>query len=152
MIDEVSFSGTTYAPTPQRFEAGTPNVSGAIGLATAIDYLRQHDMNELACHENELLQFTQTELLSIPGLTIHGTTPNKASVISFLIEGVHPHDLATLLDGEGIAIRTGHHCCQPLMKKLGVEATARASYSMYNTLEDVNIFTDAVKRAVQILG
>ena len=151
MIDEVSFSGTTYAPTPQRFEAGTPNVSGAIGLATAIDYLRQHDMNELARHENELLQFTQTELLSIPGLTIHGTTPNKASVISFLIEGVHPHDLATLLDGEGIAIRTGHHCCQPLMKVLGVQATARASFAFYNSMEDAERFITAVQKSVSIL-
>jgi cysteine desulfurase/selenocysteine lyase len=108
-------------------------------------------MNELARHENELLQFTQTELLSVPGLTIHGTTPNKASVISFLIEGVHPHDLATLLDGEGIAIRTGHHCCQPLMKVLGVQATARASFAFYNSMEDAERFITAVQKSVSIL-
>jgi len=151
MIDEVSFSGTTYAPSPQRFEAGTPNVPGAIGLASAIDYLGQHDMDELAHHENDLLQFTEGELLSIPGLKIYGTTPNKASVISFSIKGVHPHDLATLLDGEGVAIRTGHHCCQPLMEALGVQATARASFAFYNSMEEAERFVTAVKKSISIL-
>jgi cysteine desulfurase/selenocysteine lyase len=152
MIDEVSFSGTTYAPSPQRFEAGTPNVAGAIGLASAIDYLGQHDMDELAHHENDLLQFTEGELLSIPGLKIYGTTPNKASVISFSIKGVHPHDLATLLDGEGVAIRTGHHCCQPLMEALGVQATARASFAFYNSMEEAERFVTAVKKSISILS
>ena len=152
MIDEVSFSGTTYAPSPQRFEAGTPNVAGAIGLASAIDYLGQHDMDELALHENALLQFTEGELLNIPGLTIYGTTPNKASVISFSIKGVHPHDLATLLDGEGVAIRTGHHCCQPLMEALGVQATARASFAFYNSMEEAERFVAAVKKSISILS
>jgi cysteine desulfurase/selenocysteine lyase len=152
MIDEVSFSGTTYAPSPQRFEAGTPNVAGAIGLASAIDYLGQHDMDELAHHENALLQFTEGELLNIPGLTIYGTTPNKASVISFSIKGVHPHDLATLLDGEGVAIRTGHHCCQPLMEALGVQATARASFAFYNSMEEAERFVTAVKKSISILS
>ena len=152
MIDEVSFSGTTYAPSPQRFEAGTPNVAGAIGLASAIDYLGQHDMDELALHENALLQFTEGELLNIPGLKIHGTTPNKASVISFSIKGVHPHDLATLLDGEGVAIRTGHHCCQPLMEALGVQATARASFAFYNSMEEAERFVTAVKKSILILS
>jgi len=152
MIDEVSFSGTTYAPSPQRFEAGTPNVAGAIGLASAIDYLGQHDMDELALHENALLQFTEGELLNIPGLKIYGTTQNKASVISFSIEGVHPHDLATLLDGEGVAIRTGHHCCQPLMEALGVQATARASFAFYNSMEEAERFVAAVKKSISILS
>ena len=152
MIDEVSFSGTTYAPSPQRFEAGTPNVPGAIGLASAIDYLGQHDMDELAHHENALLQFTEGELLNIPGLKIYGTTPNKASVISFSIKGVHPHDLATLLDGEGVAIRTGHHCCQPLMEALGVQATARASFAFYNSMEEAERFVAAVKKSISILS
>ena len=152
MIDEVSFSGTTYAPSPQRFEAGTPNVAGAIGLASAIDYLGQHDMDELAHHENALLQFTEGELLNIPGLKIYGTTPNKASVISFSIKGVHPHDLATLLDGEGVAIRTGHHCCQPLMEALGVQATARASFAFYNSMEEAERFVTAVKKSISILS
>ena len=152
MIDEVSFSGTTYAPSPQRFEAGTPNVAGAIGLASAIDYLGQHDMDELAHHENALLQFTEGELLNIPGLKIYGTTQNKASVISFSIKGVHPHDLATLLDGEGVAIRTGHHCCQPLMEALGVQATARASFAFYNSMEEAERFVTAVKKSILILS
>ena len=152
MIDEVSFSGTTYAPSPQRFEAGTPNVAGAIGLASAIDYLGQHDMDELAHHENALLQFTEGELLNIPGLKIYGTTQNKASVISFSIKGVHPHDLATLLDGEGVAIRTGHHCCQPLMEALGVQATARASFAFYNSMEEAERFVTAVKKSISILS
>ncbi len=152
MIDEVSFRGTTYAPSPQRFEAGTPNVAGAIGLATAIDYLASQDMEKLAQHENSLLQFTQNELQLIPGLKIHGTTPDKAAVISFSIEGIHPHDLATLLDGEGIAIRTGHHCCQPLMEVLGVPATARVSFAFYNSLEDAERFVTAVKKAISILS
>ena len=152
MIDEVSFCGTTYAPSPQRFEAGTPNVAGAIGLASAIDYLGQHDMDELALHENALLQFTEGELLNIPGLKIHGTTPNKASVISFSIKGVHPHDLATLLDGEGVAIRTGHHCCQPLMEALGVQAPARASFAFYNSMEEAERFVAAVKKSISILS
>jgi cysteine desulfurase/selenocysteine lyase len=152
MIDEVSFRGTTYAPSPQRFEAGTPNVAGAIGLAAAIDYLASQDMEKLAQHENTLLHFTQNELQAIPGLKIHGTTANKAAVISFSVEGIHPHDLATLLDAEGIAIRTGHHCCQPLMEVLGVPATARVSFAFYNSLEDAERFVTAVKKAISILS
>ena len=151
MIDEVSFRGTTYAPSPQRFEAGTPNVAGAIGLAAAIDYLASQNMEKFAQHENSLLHFTQDELQAIPGLKIHGTTADKAAVISFSVEGVHPHDLATLLDAEGIAIRTGHHCCQPLMEVLGVAATARASFAFYNSLEDAERFVTAVKKAISIL-
>ena len=152
MIDEVSFRGTTYAPSPQRFEAGTPNVAGAIGLAAAIDYLASQDMDKLAQHENTLLHFTQNELQAIPGLKIHGTTADKAAVISFSVEGIHPHDLATLLDAEGIAIRTGHHCCQPLMEVLGVPATARVSFAFYNSLEDAERFVTAVKKAISILS
>jgi cysteine desulfurase/selenocysteine lyase len=152
MIDEVSFRGTTYSPSPQRFEAGTPNVAGAIGLAAAIDYLASQNMEKLAQHENSLLHFTQDELQAIPGLKIHGTTADKAAVISFSVEGVHPHDLATLLDAEGIAIRTGHHCCQPLMEVLGVPATARVSFAFYNSLEDAERFVTAVKKAISILS
>jgi len=152
MIDQVSFDGTTYAKGAQRFEAGTPNVCGAIGLGEALDYLNGIEFKQVDAHEKKLLKQTREGLKDIVGLVEHGITAEKAGVFSFTIKGIHPHDLSTLLDAEGIATRTGHHCCQPLMKKLGVEATARASYSMYNTLEDVNIFTDAVKRAVQILG
>jgi cysteine desulfurase / selenocysteine lyase len=152
MIDQVSFQGTTFANGTQRFEAGTPNVAGAIGLAAAINYLAGIDFHQVDAHEKKLLTQTRNELNDIEGLVEYGTTSNKAGVFSFSIAGIHPHDLATLLDAEGIATRTGHHCCQPLMQKIGVEATARASFSLYNTQEDVHAFTDAVKRAVQILG
>lgn len=151
MIDQVSFKGTTFAPSPQRFEAGTPNVAGAIGLATALHYLEKHDLTALAKYENTLLQYAQSGLKEIPGLTIHGTTSDKAAVISFSIEEIHPYDLATLLDGEGIAIRTGHHCCQPLMEVLGVQSTARASFAFYNTLDEAERLVAAVKKSVEIL-
>jgi cysteine desulfurase/selenocysteine lyase len=152
MIDQVSFSGTTFAEGIQRFEAGTPNVSGAIGLGEAVGYLEGIDFQQADVHEKYLLDATREELMEISGLTEHGITLNKAGVFCFSIEGIHPHDLATLLDAEGVATRTGHHCCQPLMKRLGHEATIRASYSIYNTLEDVHIFTNALKRAVKILA
>ena len=151
MIDQVSFQGTTFAPSPQRFEAGTPNVAGAIGLASAIDYLSNYDMTELARHEDSLLQFAQSELQKINGLKIHGNAAEKVAVISFSIEGVHPHDLATLLDSEGIAIRTGHHCCQPLMESLGVSSTARASFAFYNTMEEAERLVEAVQKSASIL-
>ena len=151
MIDQVSFQGTTFAPSPQRFEAGTPNVAGAIGLASAIKYLARHDMKELAQHEDSLLQFSQAELQKINGLKIHGNAKEKVAVISFSIDGVHPHDLATLLDSEGIAIRTGHHCCQPLMKSLGVSSTARASFAFYNTIEEAECLVEAVRKSATIL-
>ena len=151
MIDQVSFQGTTFAPSPQRFEAGTPNVAGAIGLASAIDYLSNYDMTELARHEDSLLQFAQSELQKINGLKIHGNAAKKVAVISFSIEGVHPHDLATLLDSEGIAIRTGHHCCQPLMESLGVSSTARASFAFYNTMEEAERLVEAVQKSASIL-
>ena len=151
MIDQVSFQGTTFAPSPQRFEAGTPNVAGAIGLASAIDYLSNYDMTELARHEDSLLQFAQSELQKINGLKIHGNAAEKVAVISFSIEGVHPHDLATLLDSDGIAIRTGHHCCQPLMESLGVSSTARASFAFYNTMEEAERLVEAVQKSASIL-
>jgi len=152
MIDQVSFSGTTFAEGIQRFEAGTPNVSGAIGLGEAVQYLEGIDFHQAYIHEKYLLDTTREELKEIRGLTEHGTTLGKAGVFCFSVEGIHPHDLATLLDAEGVATRTGHHCCQPLMKKLGHEATARASFSIYNTLEDVHIFANAMKRVIKILA
>jgi cysteine desulfurase/selenocysteine lyase len=152
MIDQVSFDGTTFTTGVQRLEAGTPNVSGAIGLAEAVKYLEKIDFSRAHPHEQNLLALTREHVRDIPGLVEHGTTPDKAGVFCFSIDGVHPHDLATLLDAEGIATRTGHHCCQPLMKRLGYEATARASFSIYNTDEDVVRFTLALKRAVSILA
>ena len=151
MIETVSFDGTTYAPTPQRFEAGTPNVADAIGLVEAFRYLSGIDMNSASRHEAQLLESARQGLQSIDGFVEHGTDKNKAPVLSFSIKNVHPHDLATLLDGEGIAIRTGHHCCQPLMKSLGVEATARASFAMYNTLEEAERLVASVLKAVSVL-
>ena len=151
MIEEVSFEGTTFAPPPQRFEAGTPNVAGAIGLGKAIEYLDQFDMQQISYHEQNLLQIASSGLSQINGFKEHGTTQGKAAVLSFTIEGIHPHDLATFLDAQGIAIRTGHHCCQPLMKCLGVDATARASFAMYNTEEEAALFVNAVSKAVDIL-
>ena len=152
MIDQVSFDETTFTTGVQRLEAGTPNVAGAIGLAEAVQYLKKIDFAGAHPHEKNLLSLTREHIREIPGLVEHGTTPDKAGVFCFSIDGVHPHDLATLLDAEGIATRTGHHCCQPLMKRLGHEATARASFSIYNTDEDVVRFTSALKRAVSILA
>ena len=151
MIDQVSFSGTTFASSPQRFEAGTPNVADAIGLWEALNFLAQYDLNEIQNHERTLLELAQQGLSEIPGFTEHGTAPGKAAVLSFSIEEVHPHDLASILDAEGIAIRTGHHCCQPLMEKLGVPATARASFAFYNTLEETERLVEGTRKAVSLL-
>lgn len=151
MIDEVSFEGTTFAPSPQRFEAGTPNVAGAIGLGTAISYLNQLDMNQVHAHEQNLLKLSQEKLRDIDGFKEYGTTPGKAAVLSFTIDAIHPHDLASILDAEGIAIRTGHHCCQPLMKSLGINATARASFAFYNSEEEAGRLVQAIVKAVKIL-
>ena len=152
MIDQVSFAGTSYTSGVQRFEAGTPNVSGAIGLGEAIRYLKSIDFPKVDSHEKMLLQSTREQLCDVKGLVEHGTVEDKAGVFCFTIEGIHPHDLATLLDAEGIATRTGHHCCQPLMERLGHSATARASFSIYNTIEDVERFCASLKRAANILG
>ena len=151
MIDEVSFEGTTFAVAPQKFEAGTPNVAGAIGLGEAIRFLTSFDFDAIHAHEKKLLELARTGLSEIVGFKEYGTTLDKASVLSFSIESTHPHDLASILDAEGIATRTGHHCCQPLMKKLGIKATARVSFAMYNTVEEVNRFVGATKKAVSIL-
>ena len=151
MIDQVSFEGTTFAPAPQKFEAGTPNVAGAIGLGKAIEYISQYSMEEIVQHEHLLYKTALRGLAEIAGFKEHGTTENKAAVLSFTIENIHPHDLATFLDAQGIAIRTGHHCCQPLMKVLGVEATARASFALYNTEDEAVRLVEAVKKAVSIL-
>lgn len=151
MIDQVSFEGTTFAQAPQKFEAGTPNVGGAVGLGKAIEYISQFSMEEIELHEHKLYKTAIKGLSEIDGFKEHGTTKDKAAVLSFTIENIHPHDLATFLDAQGIAIRTGHHCCQPLMKVLGVEATARASFALYNTEEESERLVEAVKKAVAIL-
>jgi len=151
MIRSVSFEKTIYADIPQRFEAGTPDIAGAIGLGAAIDYLEGLGMDAICEHEENLLEYG-TELLSaIDEVRIIGTAPEKTGVLSFVIEDVHPHDIGTVLDQEGIAIRAGHHCAQPLMERLGVPATARASIGIYNTREDLDCLAGAIRKTIELL-
>jgi len=138
MIRTVTFEKTTFDDIPRKFEAGTPNIAGGIGLGAAIDYLNQFDRNELAEYENELLKYATEKLSEVDGLRIIGTSKEKASVISFIIEGIHPYDIGTIIDTDGIAIRTGHHCTQPIMQRFNVPATARASFAFYNTKEEID--------------
>ena len=152
MIKSVTFEKTIYNDLPFKFEAGTPNIASGIGLGSAIDYLNQLDMRAVGAHEQDLLLYA-TELLSdIKGLRIIGTAKEKASVVSFVINGVHPHDIGTILDDEGIAIRTGHHCAQPLMQRFGVPATARASFALYNTKDEVDALVKGIHKVVEVLG
>jgi cysteine desulfurase/selenocysteine lyase len=144
MIDVVTFEKTTYNNLPHKFEAGTPSISAVIGLGSAVDYIRSVGIDNIHKVEEELLAYGTKKLLAIPGLKIFGTAKNKASVISFGIEGIHPQDLATLIDKEGVAIRTGHHCAQPLMKFFNVPATCRASFSLYNNQEDIDQLVSAL--------
>lgn len=151
MIKEVSFEGSSYADIPYKFEAGTPNISGAIGLGAAIDYLHSLDRDAIIHHEDALLEYATHELSKVNGIQFYGTSPNKASVISFLIDGIHPFDIGTLIDKMGIAVRTGHHCTQPLMNRFCIPGTVRASFTFYNTVEEVDLFIIALKRAIEIL-
>ena len=151
MIKEVSFEHTTYNELPFKFEAGTPDIEGAIALAAAINYMQGLGISNIASHERSLQEYTTSELNNIDGIQLYGTAPQKAAVVSFLIEGIHHYDLGTLLDQMGVAVRTGHHCCQPLMKRYGLTGTVRASFAAYNTEEEVHSFISAVKRASQML-
>ncbi len=137
MILNVTFERTTYNELPYKFEAGTPNMSGAVGLGAAIDYVETLGLDAIAAHEHTLLEAATAALTAIPGLTIIGTAQHKAAVVSFVMAGIHPHDLGTVLDAEGIAVRTGHHCAQPVMDFFDIPATARASFACYNTLTEV---------------
>lgn len=150
MIENVSFEGTTFASVPQKFEAGTPDIASVIGFGAAIDYLEAIGMDRIAAYEHSLLIYATERLLEIPGLRIIGTAKEKAAVISFVLDDVHPHDVGTVLDGEGIAIRTGHHCAQPLMNRMGVPATARASLSFYNTRNDVDRLITALHKTWEL--
>lgn len=152
MIETVSFEGTTFAPVPHKFEAGTPDIASVIGFGAAIEYLTAIGMDRIAAYEHSLLAYASECLSEIPGLRIIGTAKEKAAVISFVLEDAHPHDIGTILDGEGIAIRTGHHCAQPLMSRMGVPATARASFSFYNTREDVDHLVTALRKTLEIFG
>ncbi len=144
MIRSVSFEETRYATLPGKFEAGTPNVAGAIGLCAAIDYLNGIGMNALVAHEQALTRYATPLLEQIPGLRLIGRAKDKSGILSFVLEGIHPHDIGTILDNCGIAIRTGHHCTMPLMKRFGVDATARASFALYNTRQEVDALVAAI--------
>jgi cysteine desulfurase/selenocysteine lyase len=148
MIETVTFEKTTFAAPPHRFEAGTPDIAGAIGLAAAIDYLEGLGLDRIERHEAELTAYGTDLLSGIPELRLVGTAASRIGVLSFVVDGVHPHDLGTILDGEGIAIRAGHHCAQPLMDRFGVSATARASLGVYNDREDLDRLADGVRTAI----
>lgn len=152
MIESVSFEGTTFAPVPQKFEAGTPDIASVIGFGAAIDYLSEIGMDRIAAYEQSLLMYATERLEDLPGLRIIGTAKEKAAVISFVLEGIHPHDIGTILDGCGVAIRAGHHCAQPLMERMGVPATARASLSFYNDREDVDRLIAALQKTQELFG
>jgi cysteine desulfurase/selenocysteine lyase len=152
MIAEVTFEKTTYADLPHKFEAGTPNIEGGIVLGTAIDYMNSIGFENIAAYEQELLDYGTKRLQEIEGLTIYGTSENKASVISFNIEGIHPYDIGTIIDKLGIAVRTGHHCAQPIMNFFNIPGTIRASFAFYNTKEEIDIFVEAVKKAQMMLS
>ncbi len=152
MIETVTFDKTTYAPAPQKFEAGTPNISGAIGLAAALDYITGIGMDRIGSYEHQLLLYAQEKLTQIQGLKIVGTAAEKAAVISFVLPYAHPHDVGTILDGQGVAIRTGHHCCQPVMDRYGIPATARASLAFYNTREDVDQLVLGLEKVREVFG
>jgi len=152
MIRSVSFEKTLYNALPYKFEAGTPNIGATIGLGAAIDYVTALGYKSMARHEHDLLAYSTERLSEIPGLRIIGTAREKASVISFVLEGIHPHDIGTILDHEGVAIRTGHHCAEPLMHRFGVPATARASLAFYNTREEIDRLVAAVEKAKELLG
>ncbi len=151
MIDEVTFEKTTYADLPHKFEAGTPNICGGIAFGAALDYMNAIGFEAIAEYENELLNYATKELLEIEGLRIYGTAKNKTSVISFNIDGIHPYDIGTILDKLGVAVRTGHHCAQPIMDFYKIPGTVRASFSFYNTKEEVDILVEGVKRAKNML-
>ena len=150
MIRSVRIEGTTYADPPAKFEAGTPNISGPVGLAAAADYLDALGVEAVAAHEERLRERTERLLAEIPGVPIVGTAPGKAAVVSFTVEGIHPHDLGTVLDREGVCVRTGHHCTQPLMERFGVPATVRASFGLYNTEEEAGRLADGLRAAIEI--
>ena len=152
MIRQVSFEKTTYAPIPYKFEAGTPNIAGAIGLGTAIDYVNAIGRDNIVAYEHELLQYATDKAHAEPGMRLIGTAENKTSILSFVLEGIHPHDMGTILDHQGIAIRTGHHCAMPVMKFFNVPATARASFSLYNTKADVDALFVGIQKVKEIFA
>ena len=152
MIHTVTFEKTTYAPIPNKFEAGTPPMAAAIGLGAAVDYLSSIGMPTIAAHEHELLRYATEQMAALPGVRLMGTAKDKAAVLSFAVKGIHPHDMGTLLNQEGVAVRTGHHCAQPLMARLGVVATSRASFAFYNTLSDVDALVAGIRTVQKVFA
>jgi cysteine desulfurase/selenocysteine lyase len=152
MIKEVTFAKTTYAELPHKFEAGTPNIAGGIVLGIAIDYMNEVGFENIQEQETMLLNYGTEKLLEIEGLKIYGTAAEKTSVISFNIEGIHPYDIGAIIDKKGIAVRTGHHCAQPIMDFLEIPGTIRASFAFYNTTEEIDLMVDAIKKAQTMLS
>jgi cysteine desulfurase/selenocysteine lyase len=152
MIRSVSFEHTEFAEIPQRFEAGTPHIAGAIGLGAAVDYLSALDRDRVAAHEQTLLSYATERVRDLKGVRIYGTAPEKASILSFTVDTAHPHDVGTILDRSGIAVRAGHHCAQPLMERYGVPGTVRASFGLYNTLDEVDALVDGIRTVKEIFG
>ena len=149
MILSVSFDKTQFNELPYKFEAGTPNIAGTIGLAPALDYLDQLGLDAIAAHEHDLVERATAGLEQIPGVRLIGTAENKASVVSFLLDAIHAHDVGTFLDQDGIAVRAGHHCAQPLLQRFGVPATVRASFGLYNTMQEVDRLVASVRRVAE---
>ena len=150
MIKSVSFEKTTYNELPSKFEAGTPNISGAIGLGEALNYIGSIGLDSIIEYETHLLQFAASKLSELPGLSIIGTAKDNAAVISFVLDEVHPHDIGTMVDMDGVAIRTGHHCTEPLMRRFGVPATSRASFSFYNTTDEINVLYKSLLKVIKM--
>jgi len=150
MIRSVTFAKTTYAGLPQKFEAGTPHIAGVLGLEAAIAYINNIGFDRITKHERDLLEYGTGALSSVPGLRLIGTADRKASILSFVLKGVHAHDIGTIVDAEGVAIRTGHHCTQPVMERFGIPATARASIAMYNTREEIDVLVRALETVRQV--
>ena len=152
MISSVRFEKTTYNKLPYKFEAGTPDIAGAIGLHAALEYVNELGMDAIAAHEDALLAYATRRVAAIPGVRLIGTADHKAGVLSFVLDGVHPHDIGTILDQEGIAIRTGHHCAQPIMDRFGIPATARASFALYNTKAEIDVLVEGIQKVQEVFA
>jgi cysteine desulfurase/selenocysteine lyase len=152
MISKVTFEETTFNELPFKFEAGTSNIADAIGLGSAIDYVTAIGINNIAAHEAVLLEYANQRLKEIPGLKIIGTARNKSAVVSFVFDNIHPHDIGTFLDYEGVAVRTGHHCTQPVMQRYNIPATSRASFGLYNTIEEIDGLTESLKKVIEVFN
>jgi cysteine desulfurase/selenocysteine lyase len=152
MIRTVSFEKSTWADSPHKFEAGTPNIAGVVGLGAALDFVGRIGLESIAAHEAELLEYASERAGEVPGLRIIGTAPERAGILSFVLEGVHPHDVGTILDTQGVAVRAGHHCAMPVMERFGVPATARASFALYNTRAEIDALIGAIHKAKELFG